>query len=324
MSILGLMFTRSCLFTRICGEPHRTILNLQAQIMMKIMKTLSLVFICVFYCLQSLADEAGKNSNISQGDPYVATNNIRNVSNPAHTPSPSLWTQESRVGDTLYIDGEIQDIQWSILRDGEYKGVKRIVLNSFGGSVDGAKEFAKVIREQGLVTVIPAGGVCMSACTLLFQAGIKRQAHRSAIFIYHAPRAGKIGISKLHDRCKKNGKEYCEQAISDYVAGSTASADAFFNLFLQYDLNPELKDLFYSLPDESEEFWREDGNWFKKIDLVFTQDPSDQRIAQLYTPCVLDHSYLDEFNVVTDWFDHDPGWVTDKSVEFKNPYSPIP
>ena len=213
-----------------------------------------LILIFLFYSPKSFA---GEPCSI---EPYKAANCIRDVVNSAHTPIPSLWTQESRVGDTLYIDGKIQDIQWSNLRDGEYKGIKRIVLNSFGGHVEGAKELAQVIREQGLMTVVPAGGVCMSACTLLFQAGVKRQAHQSAIFTYHAPRSGQIGVSKIRDLCKVRGEEYCKKIVDDLIASARDTADNFFNLFLQYGLDPALKDVFYSLPEETEEIWKEDGN----------------------------------------------------------------
>ena len=67
------------------------------------------------------------------------------------------------------------------------------------------------------------------------------------------------------------------------------------------------------------------GISLKKLTWFLPQDPLDERILlKLKMPYILDQSYLDKFNVVTDWFDDDPGWKTDKSVEPENPYSPIP
>lgn len=252
---------------------------------------------------------------------YFENNRSRDVSNPSHTPEPSAWTQESRVGDTLYIDGEVQEIQWSALRSGEYKGVKRVVLNSRGGLVMGAVLLAKEIRAQGLTTVIPAGGVCMSACTLLFQAGVKRQAHSSAIFMYHAPRSGRIGIANLLRKCKEKGPRYCRERQQEFVDRADQVTNDFFEVYYEYDLNSEFMNWMYTLPEEPESQWREDGNWFKKADLVFSNDAEDSRLSRLEGFVTMPTSYLQELNVVTDWFTDDPGWAVDKNVEPENPYS---
>lgn len=251
---------------------------------------------------------------LSSSEIYRALNWIRDVSNPAHTAKPGIWTREGRVGDTLFIDGEIQKIQWSILRDGEYHGVKRIVLNSYGGHVEGAKELATVIREQGLTTVVPAGGVCMSACTLIFQAGVIRQAHTSAIFMYHSPRSGGIGMAIHKKVCREYGQEYCDQVMENFIRGARANTESFFAEYIGFGLNPELLQIILGLPEEAEGDWMKDGNWSKTVDLIFAADPNDLRIEEVGQAEVRPLEDLEYLNVVTQWFNLDPGWRTDRSI----------
>lgn len=273
------------------------------------------MFLRIFITLLALLSF---QSTLGQELPYHELNKTRDITNPDHTPEPSRWTQESRVGDTLFIDGEIQEIQWSFLEFGEYKGVRQIVLNSYGGLVRGAEDFARVIREQGITTVVPAGGVCMSACTLLFQAGLKRQAHESSLFMYHAPRAGHIGMARFERLCKEKGADYCEEKKVEFIAKAEGAALDFFQGFYQYGLNPRLKEIIFSLPEENESQWIKDGNWFKKVDLFFSPSPSH--------PFILDRKKegplalrsleeLEDFNVITEWFSTDPGWKVDPNIE---------
>jgi hypothetical protein len=57
-------------------------------------------------------------------------------------------------------------------RKGSIKGV---VLHSHGGFVHAAGEIGRLIRENGLATVVDAGHfTCVSACTILFAAGTAR------------------------------------------------------------------------------------------------------------------------------------------------------
>lgn len=234
------------------------------------------------------------------------------MTNRDHTPVPSSWTQESRVGDTLFIDGEIQDIQWSQLESGEYKGVRRVVLNSFGGLVNGALELARVIRQNNIDTVVPAGGVCMSACTLVFQAGINRQAHWSSVFMYHPPRSSRVGMVNFNDYCEENGEQACKQREQEYLGSARDTAEKFYAHYEALGADPGLTTLLMNMPEEPEEAWREDGNWFKKVDLVFAADPDAEVIDErLMEPAIFPLHVLKQFHVVTEFFGADPGWEVD-------------
>ncbi len=63
--------------------------------------------------------------------------------------------------------------------------IKRIHLYSKGGKIRQALAIAEFVRKNGIETYVGEQGRCYSACTIIFQAGIKRIAHKSAKFMYH-------------------------------------------------------------------------------------------------------------------------------------------
>jgi hypothetical protein len=93
----------------------------------------------------------------------------------------------------LAISGEIR---WAAMR-GLYDALEdpdtrtvRITLNSVGGDLGLAVTLADQMRASGkrITAIVPAGGVCMSACTILFAAAAERIAAPDAVFMFHAPR----------------------------------------------------------------------------------------------------------------------------------------
>jgi len=63
--------------------------------------------------------------------------------------------------------------------------IKRIELNSGGGKLNAAFTIAEFIRKNNLKTYVGEYQICASACTIIFQAGVKRIAHETAVFMYH-------------------------------------------------------------------------------------------------------------------------------------------
>lgn len=63
--------------------------------------------------------------------------------------------------------------------------IKTIVINSPGGSVRDAIELGRYVRANGFSTQIEQGGYCASSCPLLFAAGKKRIAEKSATIGLH-------------------------------------------------------------------------------------------------------------------------------------------
>lgn len=70
-----------------------------------------------------------------------------------------------------------------IERVGEY--VKRVELDSPGGSVQDALAMAKLIREKGYVTHVSSGKLCASSCPIVFSGGKERKADKGAAIGVH-------------------------------------------------------------------------------------------------------------------------------------------
>jgi hypothetical protein len=66
---------------------------------------------------------------------------------------------------------------------GEY--VKRVDLNSPGGSVDDAIAMSKLIREKKLETRVAARALCASSCPIVFSGGAERVAEKDAVVGVH-------------------------------------------------------------------------------------------------------------------------------------------
>lgn len=63
--------------------------------------------------------------------------------------------------------------------------VRRVRLNSPGGSLDDAIAMARMLRERGIGTAVENGAVCASSCPLLMAGGVTREAGRRAAIGLH-------------------------------------------------------------------------------------------------------------------------------------------
>lgn len=87
--------------------------------------------------------------------------------------------------DTAYIVGHVGPVTANYILSLDPKKIKRIELNSYGGKLLQAMKIARFIRNNNIDTYVGRYSICYSACTILFQAGIKRTAHITAKFLYH-------------------------------------------------------------------------------------------------------------------------------------------
>jgi len=102
---------------------------------------------------------------------------------------------------------------------------KWIVLNSLGGNVNASYAVGNIIRDKGFNTRLSRiGGMCASACGMLFIAGVEREARDSMIVGAH------LGFHQFSDdgRCLQPAdKDYKE--LFDYASHFLSSeGSAFF------------------------------------------------------------------------------------------------
>ena len=233
------------------------------------------------------------------------TGHARDWGNPDETPYRSDEAADTRVGDVLYIEGEIHAQQPIELREGKFNGVHTVVLNSPGGDGPAGLEMAQIIRERGLTTVVPANGTCASACTFVFQGGVRRIAYESSLFMYHGPRT--FALQYLDEElCQDKGRRHCEEKAieSAYISSDEKIRDAFAELE-GLGLSPQLLDLYMSLPDAPEEQWMEDENFVRKPDLYFSADDSHPGLSKPFSQNREIIRFwlhaIDAYNVVTEW-----------------------
>ncbi|MBI3549205.1 MAG: hypothetical protein HY078_09215 [Elusimicrobia bacterium] len=170
------------------------------------------------------------------------------------------------IGETMYIDGEIGDFMWWELRT-FYPQVRRLELNSGGGIPGELAEMVAYVRARGMTTNVRKGARCMSACTLLYMAGTRRTAHRSAKFMFHGFNNQRTDFDAVYrEICARDGEAACRANLEARVKDSVARTTALFERYVQLGASPELW-LRYQAYDEDPD-WFKHANFFKKKDWV--------------------------------------------------------
>ncbi|MER9937120.1 hypothetical protein [Mesorhizobium sp. M0088] len=121
----------------------------------------------------------------------------------AGTPSFGPFTVDLSEPTVIRMSGEIDaEDALNFRRALQYAPQARlVVLDSPGGSVYAGLLIADDVFEHKLSTVIPSGASCMSACSLIFFAGLERQAH------------GKLGVHQMTG----GGATGTQLAVSDII-----------------------------------------------------------------------------------------------------------
>jgi len=100
----------------------------------------------------------------------------------------------------MYIDGIIYYSHVDKLRK-QQTTIKYLILNSPGGELSDAYALALMVKYNGIITVIPPGGKCYSACTIAFQAGKERYASKTSTLLYHGARLGSSYMNEYFKEC---------------------------------------------------------------------------------------------------------------------------
>ncbi|MEC9343423.1 MAG: hypothetical protein VYD64_06225 [Pseudomonadota bacterium] len=117
---------------------------------------------------------------------------LRPGEQPPVTTDPELLRQAMRIElgrqGVLRLEGTItqgtsERFAAEVARIGEY--VRRIELDSPGGSAIDALQMSRLIREQGFATHVARGELCASSCPLLLAGGETRTAEEGAVIGVH-------------------------------------------------------------------------------------------------------------------------------------------
>lgn len=125
--------------------------------------------------------------------------------------------------------------------------VETVVLNSPGGSVTDALEISKLIREKEWTTKVETGGLCASACPLIFAGGVERIADNAAA----------IGVHQIYSA--REDRRSVDQAVS----GTQSSTASIVRHLEKMGVDPKLwthaletapQHLYYFRPEELEKY----------------------------------------------------------------------
>jgi hypothetical protein len=104
-----------------------------------------------------------------------------------------------KAGELLFGEGDKWVVFQGPIRTEEMDGLlsqldekkpKQILLNSVGGNLTGAMRFARYVREKEMDTWIAKNHTCVSACALVFLAGVERFSEGKLIVHQYLPTPG--------------------------------------------------------------------------------------------------------------------------------------
>lgn len=181
-------------------------------------------------------------------------------------------------GDTLVIEGKIDSHIYDFFSF-EYrkvKSLKKVSLNSFGGSTSWGLLIGEKIQELGLGTHIEEGNFCASACLFLFGSGAKRTAHESVWLGVHGARISGSMIIEFQNNCfdiidsttfmLNEKKPACPDFLDRWYELSFNATEEGFDLIENAGVSSKLRTDYYAMDDDPE--WFKFSNIFKKPDLV--------------------------------------------------------
>lgn len=165
-------------------------------------------------------------------------------------------------GKTLFVEGQTERQLYDILI--EDRTINRIELNSYGGREMHSDILAELIRKRGITTSVREGAICASLCALVYQAGVKREAHVTAIFGYHGMQL--LSLQQMYEmkcvevsaRNKRAREQFCEEFRNNWIAECRTRTDGYHALIEQLGASPALYADFKNRPHDPE--WEESGN----------------------------------------------------------------
>lgn len=202
-----------------------------------------------------------------------------NKINPAQEPASGPSCRA--VNDTFYFEGAVTEDLYYELRD-YHPDIKHLELNSYGGLVEAAYKIAALVRERQMTTNVRKDAKCASACTLIYQAGVKRTAHPSVRFLYHGARLSNLWVSDWIDDRLATGREKSLKLLAQQFYEVTNETQKFFELMVSYGMDARFIDYYKNLPEEKD--WFVNGNFTRTKNLIIS------------SPKLIEYNIVQEFD----------------------------
>lgn len=106
------------------------------------------------------------------------------------------------------------------------QSIETLVIDSTGGRVDTAVAISKIIHQRNIETHTKT--ICYSACTLIYQSGVRRSADPSAHFMYHKVQWYGPGRESLFKFQKLLDQKYLEYGIPKSFVNAITKKEKFY------------------------------------------------------------------------------------------------
>lgn len=173
--------------------------------------------------------------------------------------------------EVLMIKGPITQKHESAVRE-HRETLRYLVLDTKGGNMQFAYNIMTIISHYNVITVIPPGASCESACTVIFQAGKQRHAGKDSILVYHAARFDSRFMRSFLRDCPNLEHAGCvltyDQMEKDLITETLKMFEALEHLGLSSEVFLQL----VNAPLISGQSWLLRGNLLRKADLVYTAE----------------------------------------------------
>jgi hypothetical protein len=125
--------------------------------------------------------------------------------------------------DILFTWGKVDSGSSDRFRDALRPGIKEVWLFSPGGSLQDGLEIGRIIRAHRIVTRVPNGARCISACNFMFMGGVLRYVGASATIEVHM--FSDMMVEKLMDHLRRLPTTSTElvEMYPNFLAGQAES-----------------------------------------------------------------------------------------------------
>lgn len=119
-------------------------------------------------------------------------------------------------------------IETSLLEQFEQlpESIETLVIDSTGGRVDIAISISKIIHQRNIETHTKT--ICYSACTLIYQSGVRRSADPNAHFMYHKVQWFGPGRENLPNFQKMFDQKYLEYGVLKSFVNAITKKERFY------------------------------------------------------------------------------------------------
>ncbi len=173
--------------------------------------------------------------------------------------------------EVLMIKGPITQKHETAVRKHK-ETLKYLVLDTKGGNMQFAYNIMTIISYYNIITIIPPGKSCESACTIIFQAGKQRHAGKDSTLVYHAARFDRRFMRSFLRECPTDAHAGCQLVYNQMEKDLVKETLKMFRALEHFGLHSDVFVQFITAPVVTGRAWLLEGNLLRKEDVRYTAE----------------------------------------------------